>query len=371
MSGDARRMLSRQWIAISGGSCDVRMGPNALAQAETMLRGSVGRPRLCMAVVPDDMDGRLRETLARQLAAAGFAARWHEVPRAGSRTLDEACRLAGSLGEQGITGDDLCCAFGSEAMLSLASHVSGSWCEGISLVAIPEDAAAFLEGALAPQALDVGDRPYMLWTRPSVQHVLLDYDLVCGQVHDEAVTYARVLMVGAAMCASERDFSALWDSAAELMSGDESSFVDHLIAAAKARGKTLSSTAAAIRQSISYGKDFARALGTLVDARVPESTLLAEGMRFSARLAVAAGKLSVDDMLAQDELLDVVGAGYASCDVDPHQLKEAVRQQRFARTNRCMLPVPFAIGRVRMMTVEDGLMLEHASAWCEARGERQ
>ena len=37
---------------------------------------------------------------------------------------------------------------------------------------------------------------------------------------------------------------------------------------------------------------------------VPASTLLADGMRFSARLAVALEQLSVDDMFTQDELLE-------------------------------------------------------------------
>ncbi|MDO4797125.1 MAG: 3-dehydroquinate synthase [Coriobacteriales bacterium] len=365
---DARYMLSRQWVAMAGGSCDVRMGPGAIGQAEPMLKGAVGRPRACMAVVSGDVASTYRDTLSRQLAASGFEVFWHEVDERCACTLDEVSRLAQGLCAHQLTSDDLCCALGGSGVLSLASCVSGSWCEGMSLVAIPTSPGAFLEGALCPRGIDVADRRGMLGVRPAASHVLLDYDLVCGDQKTEDATYARILMVAAAMCSSERGFSALWDSVDELMGPDDDPFVQHLLAAAKSRGKILSSTAAAIRQSIAYGQGFAAALGMLTGDELAPSTRLAEGMRFSARLAVALGKLSVDDMLAQDELLEAVGSGVAACDVDPLALKEAIRSERFARTNRFMLPVPFGLGRVRFVTVSDDMLLEHTRAWCGAHG---
>lgn len=365
MSG-ARRMLSRQWVSIPGGSCDIRMGYGALEQGSDLLKASVGRPRLCVAVVPRDMGEPMRTTLARQLAASGFEVRWHEVDERRAATLDESMRLANFLASEALTRDDLCCALGETGVLSLASYVCDCWCDGMSLVAIPMSAPALLEGALNPCGLEVAGFAGMVSVRPTARHVLLDYDLVCRPLDDEANRLTRVLMVAAAMCGSERDFSTLWDGMDELMTGDDEQFVSHVLESAKTRGRILSSTAAAIRQSIAYGEDFARAVDLLVAGDVPRSVLLAEGMRFCARLAVGMGKLSIDDMLAQDELLEAAGIGVASCNVDAHRLCDALKCEHLLRSNRFMMLVPFALGRVRLATVDDELLLEHARAWCAA-----
>jgi hypothetical protein len=44
----------------------------------------------------------------------------------------------------------------------------------------------------------------------------------------------------------------------------------------------------------------------------------------------------------------------------------AIREELSMRTNRMMLLVPFAIGRVRLATIPDDLLYEHVSAWCDA-----
>ena len=363
----ARRTLSRQWVPIAGGSCDVRMGQGALEESSAMFRGAVGRPRLCAVVVEEGVDAQVRSLLGRQVADAGFQALWHEVPADAARTLGEAGRLADWLASEGITADDLCCAMGGADVLSLASFVCASWCGGMSLSAVPLDAVAFLEGALCPRGMDVAGRPEMLSTRACASHVLVDHDFVCRDPHDESSRYARVLMVRAAMVGSELEFSALWDSVGDLMSEDEDAFVAHLVTAAKTRGKVCSSTAAAVRQSLNYGADFAAALERAGAHEAAPSARLAEGMRFAARLSVALDKLSIDDMLAQDELLDAIDVPPVACDMDPARLREALREARFLRTNRFMLLVPHALGRVRLTTVDDDLLYEHVRAWCEAR----
>lgn len=362
----SRVSLSRQWVPVAGGSCDVRMGYSALEEGSALFKNSVGKPRACMAVVPAGLDASTRELLARQMADAGFSVSWHEVPAQGARTLEEAARLATHMAEERLTADDLCCALGGQDLLSLAAHVCDGWCGGMSLVAVPTSAVAFLRGALSPVAIDVAGSARMLTTRTGARHVLLDYDMVCGERDDEAMRHARVLMVAAATCSSERAFSALWDNVDALMGGDDEAFVGELITAAKSRGKLVSSTAAAMRQSVDYGQTFAYALAGLVPSSASQAELLAEGMRFAARLSVAEGKLSLDDMLAQDELLEAVGAGVLACDVEPKALCDALRQERFAHTNRFMLLAPLALGRVRMLTVEDDVLLEHATAWCDA-----
>lgn len=358
--------MSRQWIPMPGGSCDVRMGEGALEQGSKVFRNSVGTPSRCVAIVREDEDAGLVEELRRQLVDASYEVSFHTLAHGEVRTLEEASRLFGYLASVHATGDDLCCALGDADVLSLASYVSSAWCGGMSLAVVPTDEIALFEGAFVPRGLMVSGLDNMVTTRPYARHVLLDYALAVSALDSEPSCYARALAVSAAMCGSERVFSELWDRADLIMAGDEDALTAQLMATAKARGQAMSSTAAAIRQSVDYGRNIARAIAHASNTQMPASALLAEGMRFAARLSVGLGKLSIDDMLAQDELLQTLGLGTVSCSIEPQAFLDALKEERFLRTNRFMLLVPLAIGRVRMTSVDDDLLVEHASAWCAA-----
>lgn len=359
------RSLSRQWIPMMGGSCDVRMGFDALEQASKLFAGSVGTPRLCVAVCGSGEDESLIERWRRQLVDAGFEVTFHMVGDAAG-TLEEASRLFEALASAHATADDLCCAMGDAKLLSLAAYACSSWCGGMPLVAIPTSEVAFLEGVIVPRGLSVGGGEALVNVKAHARHALLDYDLMLSPLASEESSYARVIMVAAAMAGSERTFSELWDRADAIMSEDETQFAKQLMATAKGRGQAMASTAVATRQSVGYGQDVAGALSNLMERDVPRSVLVAEGMRFAARVSAAMGKLSIDDLLAQDELLDTFGIGSVSCKVEPTALVAALKEDRFKRTNRFMLLVPLSIGRVRLATVTDDMLYEHAVAWCEA-----
>ncbi|MBO7673422.1 MAG: 3-dehydroquinate synthase [Atopobiaceae bacterium] len=358
--------LSRQWIPIPGGSCDVRMGDGALEQGSKVFRNSVGTPGRCVAVVRRDEDAALLEELRRQLVDASYDVHMHYVEGDAIRTLDEAVRLFESFASVHATSDDLCVALGDADVASLAAYAACSWCGGMQLTVVPTDEIALLEGAFAPRGLMVAGHDDMVSVKPYARHVLLDYEVACSVLESETSCYARALAVSAAMCGSERVFSELWDRADLLMGGDEDALAKQLMATAKARGQAMSSTAAAIRQSVGYGQNIARAIARVAPQEFAASTLLAEGMRFAARLAVGLEKLSIDDMLAQDELLQTLGLGTLRCDIESQALFSALKEERFLRTNRFMLLVPLAIGRVRMTSVDDDLLQEHVSAWCAA-----
>ena len=184
---------------------------------------------------------------------------------------------------------------------------------------------------------------------------------------DEAALLARALFVTSAMADSDKSFGRLFDRANDIAALDRATICDQMVDCMKSRGKVISSTSVAVRQSIGYGTTFVRALRPLVGEGVPSSTLLAEAMRFSARLSVAQGGLSVDDMLTQDELLDRLGLGYVECAVDPTAMAAALKAERFRRSNKFMLELPRSLGRVRLAAVEDDQLAEHTAAWCSSR----
>lgn len=359
--------VQKCWVSTPGSSCGIRWGEGALDQAGKVCRDAVGRPKRAMLASEPDADADLTDYLGRLLVGEGFEVTPYEVAGEGAsvRTLDAAQGAFEALARAGMTADDVCLAVGGADSLSLMSHACSLWAQGTPLVVVPTDEEALLRACTTPRGLDVGGARQMVAVRACAKNAVCEPSVMVHGLGSEGSRMARALMVATAVSQSEKEFSALWDRAEQVMSGDPVLFCGQLAETAKGRGHIVSSTSIAIRESARYGEDIAAALATLV-AGVAPSTLVAEGMRFAARLSVGLGKLSVDDMLAQDELLEALGLPALACEVDPAALRAALRAERFSRTNRFMLLVPEALGRVRLANLDDELLREHTEAWCAA-----
>ena len=360
-------LRQRQWVSLPGGSCDVRMGTDLLDEAAAIFKGAVGKPRKALLADDGSASAETVELLRRQLTDAGFEVERHAIDGAAPvRTLQVAGQMAEAMGEAGLTSDDIVVVAGDVDSLSLASYVCAQWCGSIPLVMVPTSQTALIEAPATPRGIDVGSREKMLTLRPSVKHVLYDLGVGLHEEVDEDAMMARVLMVATAMCDSEATFSRLWDRTEALCAGAPEAICEQLRDTIKTRGKILSSTALALRQSLAYGEAVAGALIRLVDGLAP-STARAEALRFQARLAAGEGMFEVDDVLAQDELLESLGLPILQADVDPNELIETVRKVRFEHSNRFLLGLPRKLGRVRLAAVSDELIAEHVAAWCESR----
>lgn len=361
----AERSSVRQWVTLRNSSMDVRAGVGTSVTFAHDLRSCVGKPHCCALVHEGDAD-ELVSRLRVDLLAEGFEVRLIEMP-AGGCELARAGALDALFAKAGITADDLVVAAGGEKTLSVASFACASWCGGVSLAEVPLDLVSALTAGTTPLALDVPGAPSLVVQEGSARFSLVDVDLLGFDPVREQARLAFAHMVATAMDDSDKAFGRLWDSAPDLMAGDFSALVTQLLDTVKSRGKVVSSTSLATRQSAAYGQDFARALAGLVGPEVPASATLGDALRFSARLAVGMEQFSVDDMLCQDELLERLGVGTTAAVVDPEVLVRALKAERFRRSRRFMLPLPRAIGRVRLAIVADDLIAEHARAWCAAR----
>ncbi len=146
--------------------------------------------------------------------------------------------------------------------------------------------------------------------------------------------------------------------------GGEIAFVDAICTAQTARLNTVKSASPSARRAFMYGQTTARALAAcLGDAKVPAYRLLAEGMRFEARLAVDVCEFSVDEMFAQDDHLEDLGIEELSFDIDPDAFVDAIRAERFRRSNRFQLALPKNPGIIRLATVDDDVLERHARAF--------
>lgn len=356
----------KQWVPLSGGACDARFGFGTSDQMEAMFRTVTGRPHRAALLTTDSFDAGLVEGVRRSLTSAGFEVARLQLPLDRPlRTMGRASELAGLLDQAAIGADDMVCAVGSCDLFSLAAYVSQSWCSGTPLVSVAADLSSLIESVATPRGLDVGSHAQMVAVKPWCRHIVADFDTLDLDPAGEDVLFSRTLMVQAAMVESERGFSALWDRSLDLAAGDLFALSDQVAEAVKARGRVTSSTSLALRQSLRYGTELARALARLCQA--PRSVLLAEGMRFAARLAAGMERFEVDDVLAQDELLDRLGAGYLEEDLDPSLLARTFREECLIRSSRLQVALPEKLGRVRLANVTDDLLEAHLGGFCATR----
>lgn len=363
-----RISAKRQWVNLRGNSLDARVGDDLVGTLGNDLRAYVGKPRAAVLATAPEAPAGVVEALRRDLTDVGFL-----VHMVGLPSGPDASSTAGlesvyeGLAKTGVTGDDVAVAVGGVKALSTASFACRSWCGGVTLAQVPLDPVSALVAGVTPLALDLPGADQMVTQDGSARYVYCDLDVIDVMRTDEAALLARALFAASAMADSDKAFGRLFDRANDIAALDRAAICEQMVDCMKSRGKIISSTSVAVRQSIGYGTTFARALHPLVGERVPPSTLLAEAMRFTARLSVAQGGLSVDDMLTQDELLDRLGLGYVECEVDPVAMAAALKAERFRRSNKFMLELPRSLGRVRLAAVEDDRLEEHAAAWCSSR----
>ena len=358
----------RQWITLRGTSMDLRVGAGLLRDAASDMASAVGRPRTAVLAVTQTAPEDVVETLRRALTDKGFLVKPVDLPSGEeARSFSALGNLYAALARTGATADDLVVGMGDGDALSLAAAACAHWCGQTMFAAVPLDLASAVSCAVCPRPLDVPGSPRMVAHDGSARFEICDLDLVMPLSSAENRLLARAHMVAAAMTDSEKTFGALWDASEAIAADDPVALVDAVADCVRSKGKVASSTSVAIRQSVEYGQTIAHALRSVVPSDVPESSLLAEALRFSARLAVAREELSLDDMFAQDELLERLGLGTVACAVDPEAFLEAVKRERFSRSNRFVLNLPRALGRVRLAAVDTDMLSEHVAAWCASR----
>lgn len=365
---EEKSQVVRQWVSMPGGSCDVRIGAGLVEGLGSLLRSAVGTPHACALVTAQGGDARLEERLRRQLTDGGFAvSQIHVASGRDARGWDALGSLLDCLGEAGITCDDLLLVAGDVDMLSLGSAAASCWCGGVPLAGLPTDLDAMVESPCSPRSIAAGGRDRMVSLRPSMRYLLCDPEEMDLDLGSETSLLARAIFAASAVAESDKAFEELWDGTPQYMGGGEGAgdaILAQALTSLKTRGYMVSSTSLATRQASTYAFDFAWAMSAELPD-VPLSTLVAEGMRFAGRLSVAQEKISVDDMLSQDELLERLGLPYLSCSMEPSRMVEALRRERFQRSGRFLLAIPQKLGRVRLSSVDDDLLLEHVTAWCQ------
>lgn len=361
--------IRRKLLNFGSRSTDFRIGAGALGEFGRMAAASVAKPVRALLVVEGACDAAPRETVTHALIDAGFAVEEFELaPGEPARSLSTASRLYAALAGAKVTVDDLVVGLGGMDACSLAVFCAQTWCGGTAAVLVPTELDAMVACATEMRGLDAEGGPEMVSLRPYASLVVCDLDLVMGaSLARNGLGYARI--VSAYLAESRRYWDGLAAIVSGLVDGRELSFIDAVCDAQTSLLNSVKSVSPSARSAPRFGMTTAHALRACLGADAPWYRLVAEGMRFEARVAVEAVGFSADDMFEQDDRLENLGIEELGFALAPERFLEALRCEGLRRSNRFLFPLPKYPGGVRLAGVDDDLLARHAAAYLASRAE--
>lgn len=339
-----------------------------------MFASAVGKPKRAMVVWNSAVSDRFGEIVERALIDAGFAVSQLsiEVSPAGA-TLADADVVFGALSANGITCDDLVVAVGDAASCSVVCWCASQWCGRTECVLLPTTFDAMLTVATTMEPLVAsGDHALpAIAVRPEPGLVVCNLDLV-RESNPEDLKLGYAVLVGTMLSSSKSRWNQFSETVPEILAGEEVALVNAVQWSQTARKDVLMATNPSARHALDFGMTGKRALRACLGdtaAHVPAYQLLSEGMRFEARLAHDACDFDIDYVFEVDDCLEDFGIEELAFDLEPAAFIEEFRRQQFARSNRTMLPLPAALGAIRLNAVDDDVLERHAQAYLASRKE--
>ncbi|WP_102337527.1 dehydroquinate synthase/iron-containing alcohol dehydrogenase family protein [Collinsella provencensis] len=364
--------IRRQLLNFGGYTTDYRMGCGALDELPRLLGGSVGKACRAFLLYGASEDESQVECVRRALIDGGFSVSELTVEETRATAFSTVERVLHALATSGITGEDLLVGFGDASVCSLASFSSRMWAGRLSCALIPTtlDAMITCPTAAGPFSLDeegaAAGQQGLVSLMPEATLVVCDLDLVrTASFERNALGFVR--MVAAALTDSRRAWEGFEKRIEGLLSGGEIAYIEGVGAALTARLNTVKSVSPASRKAFMYGETTAHALRACLGSQFPEYQLLAEGLRFEARIAVDAFGFSVDSMFLQDDYLEDLGVEELTFELEPEVFIEALKRERFREANRFQLALPKNPGIIRLTSVDDEILERHARAFLSSR----
>ena len=367
-------MIRRQLINFQNRSVDVRVGFGAFEELSRMFASTVGKPKRAMVVWDAAVSERFGEVVDHALVDAGFAVSQLLLEVSPDEaTLADAGVVFGALSANGITCDDLVVAVGDAATCSVVCWCANQWCGRTECALLPTTFDAMLTVATAMEPL-VASGDYALPAiamRPEPGLVVCNLDLV-READPEDLKLGYAVLVGTMLSSSKSRWNQFSETVPEILAGEEVALVNAVQWSQTARKDVLMATNPSARHALDFGKTGERTLRACLGnaaAHVPAYQLLSEGMRFEARLAHDACDFDIDYVFEVDDCLEDFGIEELAFDLEPADFIAEFRRQQFARSNRTMLPLPAALGAIRLNAVDDDVLERHAVAYLASRKE--
>lgn len=364
----------KQTVARRGGFCEVRFAADVEQAFSTYAPSLTGKPGRALFVYGPELSGEVKASIERTCVSTGYAT--EAVCFEQNRLFSDVDGLLGELSQAGLSKEDLLVVAGGADLVSIASYAGALWCGGMPTVAFATSLFALMTTPSNPLPLYArpGDALALVCPPGRLDACYSSLALLragedasaaraSGVSGSSGAQDALVLALQAAVCDGEE---AIKEYARLLEEKSVQAECELAVLGARWIGRIRAATSAAKRASLEYGRELADTLAVLLPD-VPPAQAHAEGMRFSSRLGVSALDGDVDLVYTQDALLDAAGFSELVCDLNAQTMYDTFLQTLHKRERRLLMALPYRAGSVRVLPLDQAILLEHIEAWCESR----
>ncbi|WP_041738623.1 iron-containing alcohol dehydrogenase [Coriobacterium glomerans] len=359
--------IRRQLLTSDSITVDYRVGIGALQQINRMVRSVMGKMRRALILYDPDISDDSLASVCEELRDLGIEpvsiklSEGERIP-----TVAEASSVFESLAKAKINVDDAIIGYGDADLCSIVSFCAALWCGGTQALLIPTTLDAMVTAATSMRALDTAHAREMVFLQPSPALVLSDLAYVVG-APAESVRAGYVALLRSAIFGSRLSWERFGQQIRPILNRDEIAIADELISAQSSRLAVAKASNPSARHARSYGLTCARALRRCLGGDVADYALLAEGMRFEARLAHEVTQFDIDDVFAQDDYLEELGVAELRIDFDEAMFLEALTETSAAHSNRFLFALPRNPGTIRLTAVDTDVLERHVRAFLKSR----
>lgn len=349
--------------------CTVRIGEALLARAGRDLASR--HPDISRAVLlSDQQSGALfRPAVKTSLAQAGFRVLDITVPDGrAARTAACAQELWTAFAQSAVSAETVLVAVGGIDACIAGLYTAAGYRGGMCCALVPTTPEAMATVATLPAAaVDLPDAPSTATAAPLPSSIWLSLDTLASVGATDRQAGAAEI-VRAAMLGLNDELFRLEDLVPGIrrMEGENLGSAFALANIARADALALASPVPpsdALARGFAYGSSLRRAVAACgADTADARGRLLADGMRFEARLGVACGVTPLELMQEQDALLQSLELQPVGGLPGPEDLAAALSDLPGQPEGAVRLALPADAGAFVATDVAPGLALEHLQA---------
>lgn len=372
----ARRTVRAEASSAATGY-DIVIGSGVLAEAGRRIADATHASSVVL-VSDEIVWGLYGEAVAASLREAGIRVVDHVIP-AGEST--KSWEVAGSALEHfaasGLDRGSAVVALGGGVVGDLAGFCAATFMRGIALVQLPTTLLAQVDSAIGGKtAVDLRAGKNLAGAFWPPKLVLTDTD-VLATLPEAEWTNGLVETAKAALLAGDEAMATFERNLDAIVAHETSAVLEAVAEAAAFKARIVSADLreADVRECLNLGHTLGHALEMLAGyGALPHGLAVAEGMRFSARLAETVVGATPDITQRTRSMLESIGAGEAVgatllapllARVGPEEILTAMRADKKSRDGVVRFVLLESPGVWHALAVKDATLLEGLARWAD------
>lgn len=360
--------MSRIRINIPGESTyDVRVGMNVLdaIDQELVELNTIGQ---VMIITDTEVAPLYLSSVKQVLTRSGFAVSSVKVP-SGEEAKSAVCahEIWQAMAECGLSRDSVVVALGGGVVGDLAGFCASTYMRGIAVVQVPTTLLSMVDSSVGGKTainLDAGKnlvgtffQPMSVCADLSVLDSLPKREWLCG-----CGEIAKTAVIN-----SEDFFFWLSYHAQDLLDRNPDVVQEAITRCITFKASVViedKQETAGVRECLNYGHTLAHAIEAYAGYGVySHGHAVAQGMRFAARLAAGLGRVDLEFVSLQDQLLDALELYEINLDAPAEDLLAIMKRDKKVRNATLRFVLPLGCGQWEVVELSDDVVLQYVQAW--------